>query len=358
MMDMGTAMGDAGVMPHDVAGEMMAPPGEPGYPMPCDAAGDPVMDNPQGFADAMGTGMEAFSAAMEGGGGMEAAFEAFGDACGPMMADMGVPADVFDAVGDMVGAAVGPAMMMAPADAGGADMGAMMMDAVDMMMPPGMDMPPEVGGAMMDMGTAMGDAGCGCHDVAGEMMAPPGEPGYPMPCDGAGDPVCIPGDPGSVPMMDMGGEAILQAPPADGAMADMGTMMPPPGGYDHPPMTGDMMMPEPMTMDMAMDMGADAGAMGADAGAMGADAGAMGDGGGMGAMADAMGGAPGDGGPAAPAPMDAMDAAMGSAMDGAMDQGGPAAGGDAQELAPGADSAAAGHDPEPTDDVDPSAGMG
>jgi len=303
----------------------------------------PVMDNPQGFADAMGSGMEAFSAAMEGGGGMEAAFEAFGDVAGPMMMEMGIPQDVFDAVGDMVGAAVGPAMMMGPADAGGGDMGAMMMDAVDMMMPEGMDMPPEVGGAMMDMGTAMGDAGVMPHDAAGEMMAPPGEPGYPMPCDGAGDPVCIPGDPGSVPMMDMGGEAILQAPPADGACADMGTMMPPPGGYDHPPMTGDMMMPEPMTMDMAMDMGADAGAMG--------------DGGGMGAMADAMGGAPGDGGPAAPAPMDAMDAAMGSAMDGAMDQGGPA-GGDAHAPAPEADSAAAGHDPEPTDDVDPSAGMG
>jgi hypothetical protein len=70
-------------------------------------------------------------------------------------------------------------MMIGPNDAGGGDMGAMMMDAVDMMMPEGMDMPPEVGGAMMDMG----------------------------------------------------GEAILQAPPADGACADMGTMMPPPGGY-------------------------------------------------------------------------------------------------------------------------------
>ena len=120
----------------------------------------PVMDNPQGFADAMGSGMEAFSAAMEGGGGMEAAFEAFGDVAGPMMMDMGIPQDVFDAVGDMVGAAVGPAMMMGPADAGGGDMGAMMMDAVDMMMPEGMDMPAEVGGAMMDMGTAMGDSGC------------------------------------------------------------------------------------------------------------------------------------------------------------------------------------------------------
>jgi hypothetical protein len=316
------------------------------------------MDNPQGFADAMGTGMEAFSAAMEGGGGMEAAFEAFGDACGPMMADMGVPADVFDAVGDMVGAAVGPAMMMAPADAGGADMGAMMMDAVDMMMPPGMDMPPEVGGAMMDMGTAMGDAGCGCHDVAGEMMAPPGEPGYPMPCDAAGDPVCVPGDPGSVPMMDMGGEAILQAPPADGACADMGTMMPPPGGYDHPPMTGDMMMPPPMTMDMAMDAPAPMGVEG-DGGGMGAMADAVGDGGGMGAMADAMGGGSNLAQPTPEAlAADAMDSAMGSAMDGAMDQGGPA-GGDQGMATPDPTGELSGAEhiaPEP--DADPSAGMG
>tara|TARA_B110000438_G_scaffold188601_1_gene180217 strand:+ start:317 stop:1381 length:1065 start_codon:yes stop_codon:yes gene_type:complete len=339
----------------------------------------PVMDNPQGFADAMGSGMEAFSAAMEGGGGMEAAFEAFGDAAGPMMADMGVPMEVFEAVGDMVGAAVGPAMMMGPADAGGGDMGAMMMDAVDMMMPDGMNMPPEVGGAMMDMGTAMGDAGVMPHDVAGEMMAPPGEPGYPMPCDAAGDPVMVPGDPGSVPMMDMGGEPILQAPPADGAMADMGTMMPPPGGYDHPPMTGDMMMPPPMNMDIAMmgpndtleSMGMnpdgsggayesgtmDMGAMGSDS-PLGVDAPGYGDVGGMGAMADAMGGSNEPGPTAEALAADAMDAAMGTAMDGAMDQGGPA-GGDAEVSGAGLTAEEVAADHAGTDDpVDPSAGMG
>jgi len=298
---------------------------------------------------------------MEGGGGMEAAFEAFGDVAGPMMEEMGIPQDVFDAVGDMVGAAVGPAMMMGPADAGGGDMGAMMTDAIDMMMPEGMDMPPEVGGAMMDMGTAMGDAGVMPHDVAGEMMAPPGDPGYPMPCDAAGDPVCIPGDPGSVPMMDMGGEPILQAPPADGAMADMGTMMPPPGGYDHPPMEGDMMMPPPMNMDIAM-MGPndtlESMGMNPDGSGGAYESGTMdmgGDAGGMGAMADAMGGAPGDGGPIAPAPMDAMDTAMGSAMDGAMDQGGPAG----EQATPDPTGELSGADNiAQTDEVDPSAGIG
>jgi hypothetical protein len=322
----------------------------------------PVMDNPQGFADAMGSGMEAFSAAMEGGGGMEAAFEAFGDAAGPMMAEMGIPQDVFDAVGDMVGAAVGPAMMMAPADAGGGDMGAMMMDAVDMMMPEGMNMPPEVGGAMMDMGTAMGDSGCNCHEVAGEFMPPAGDPGYPMPIDAAGDPVCVPGDPGSVPMTHMDGEPILQAPPADGACADMGTMMPPPGGYDHPPMDGGMTMPPPMNMDIAMmgpndtleSMGMNPDGSGGpyEMGTMD-----MGDAGGMGAMSDAMGG----GNMAAPTPealaADAMDSAMGSAMDGAMDQGGPAGGDMATPGPTGELSGAELADIAPTDDVDPSAGM-
>jgi hypothetical protein len=294
----------------------------------------PVMDNPQGFADAMGSGMEAFSAAMEGGGGMEAAFEAFGDAAGPMMAEMGIPQDVFDAVGDMVGAAVGPAMMMAPADAGGGDMGAMMMDAVDMMMPEGMNMPPEVGGAMMDMGTAMGDSGCNCHEVAGEFMPPAGDPGYPMPIDAAGDPVCVPGDPGSVPMTHMDGEPILQAPPADGACADMGTMMPPPGGYDHPPMDGGMTMPEPMTYDLAMD--------GGDAPAYNPMDAAMGDG------VPAGGDAPG---------YDPMDAAMGSAMDGAMDQGGGDAKPEPMEGYSEADMDALAEAAQ-NDDVDPSAGMG
>jgi len=299
----------------------------------------PVMDNPQDFADAMGSGMEAFSEAMEGGGGMEAAFEAFGDVAGPMMEEMGISPEVFEAVGDMVGAAVGPAMMMGPADAGGGDMGAMMMDAVDMMMPEGMDMPAEVGGAMMDMGTAMGDAGCGCHDVAGEMMAPPGEPGYPMPMDAAGDPVMVPGDPASVPA------ECVQAPPADGACADMGTMMPPEGGYDHPPMDPGMTMPEPMTMDMAGDKGD----VRTDGEMRESQEGGQPPG--SGALDDALGGT-GDG-----SPLDAMDAAMGSAMDGAMDQGGPGGGDIGQQLDGDAESSMVDVGQQ-TDDVDPSTGMG
>jgi hypothetical protein len=250
---------------------------------------------------------------------------------------------------------------MAPADAGGGDMGAMMMDAVDMMMPEGMDMPPEVGGAMMDMGNAMGDSGCNCHEVAGEFMPPAGDPGYPMPIDAAGDPVCVPGDPASVPITHMDGEPILQAPPADGACADMGTMMPPPGGYDHPPMDGGMTMPPPMNMDIAMmgpndtleSMGMNPDGTGGphEMGTMD-----MGDAGGMGAMADAMGG----GNMAQPTPealaADAMDSAMGSAMDGAMEQGGAPIPVIGDEGFKEADPVAA-VDPA-TDEPDPSAGMG
>ena len=61
-----------------------------------------------------------------------------------------------------------------------------------------MDMPAPVADAMMDMGQRMADAGVMPHDVAGEMM-------------------------------------------------------PPEGGYEHVDMPADATMPEPMTMEVAMD---------------------------------------------------------------------------------------------------------
>lgn len=322
-----------------------------------------IQANPEGFGDAMGAGMEAFAAAMEGGGDMGAAFESFGDIAGPMMADLGVPQEMFDAVGDMVGAAVGPAMMMGPADAGGPEIGAMMHDAVDMMLPEGMDMPGPVADAMMDMGQGMADAGVMPHDVAGEMMTLPGDPGYPLPVDGAGDPVVVPGDPASCPA------DACQPPPMDGAMADMPNVMPPEGGYDHAPMGPEMVMPEPMTMDVAMDAGAlqpgtDGMAPPDPTGELSGaeniapapvdDVAPPAD---MAALGDALGGNPADE-PAPAEPADVADAAIGAAMDAATDQGG----------APGADAGAnadAGHDDhdghepeEDTDSVDPSAGIG
>ena len=213
------------------------------FPMPMPQMPPEVIDmvgaNPEGFADAMGTGMEAMTAAIADGASPADAFAAMGDIMGPIMEDLGMSPEVFDAVGDMVGAAVGPAMHMAPADADGGDMGAMMQDGIDMMMPPGMDVPGPIMDAMGDMGQAMGDAGMGCHDVAAEFMAPPGDPMYPLPMDGAGNPVVEPGDPATCPI-----EA-CQPPPMDGACATAAPdMMPPMDGYDHAPMTPEIVMPE------------------------------------------------------------------------------------------------------------------
>jgi hypothetical protein len=357
---------------------------------------DMIGANPEGFAEAMGSGMEAMTAAMEGGASPAEAFEAMGDTMGPLMEDLGMSPDVFDAMGDMVGAAVGPAMHMAPADANGDDMGAMMQDGMDMMMPPGTEVPGPIMDAMGDMGAAMGDAGMGCHDVASEFMAPPGDAMYPMPMDGEGNPVVEPGDPSSCPA------DACQPPPMDGACATAAPdMMPPEGGYDHAPMNDDFVMPEPFDMTTATNVSqglnpdGSAGGDGAEpfippvematpdpAGdpAPGAEpfippvetAGDPAPGAepfippvetaGDPAPVDlgaALGGAPGSaaaGGDPAP---DAFDAALGSAMDGATDQGGApgsaAAGGDP---APDAGGDAAGGDAAGADDVDPSAGMG
>jgi len=319
------------------------------FPMPMPPMPPEIMDaaaaNPAGFADALATGMEAFQGAMGDGGDMGAAFEAMGDVMGPIMQDMGVSPEAFEAAGDAVGAAIGGGMHMAPADCGGAEMGAICQDAVEMMMPPGTEVPAPVMDAMGDMGQGLADAGCMPHDVAGEMMPPPGDPGFPFPCDAGGECIVPPGDPAACPA------DVCAPPPMDGACADMGgAMMPPEGGYDHAPMPADAVMPPPMDMgegyiDPAMDMDGD--------GAPPPPPGDVADGG-MGALGDALGG-PADAGPAAPMP-DAADAAIGAAMDGAMDQGGAPA---------PADPAGAEADPNegmPAEDagpeVDPSAGMG
>ena len=135
------------------------------FPMPMPQMPPEVIDmvsaNPEGFADAMGTGMEAMTAAIANGASPADAFETMGDIMGPIMEDLGMSPEVFDAMGDMVGAAVGPAMHMAPADADGGDMGAMMQDGIDMMMPPGTEVPGPIMDAVGEMGQAMGDSGMG-----------------------------------------------------------------------------------------------------------------------------------------------------------------------------------------------------
>ena len=230
----------------------------------------PIMGDPAGFSSAMGSGMEAFAASMaDNPGDMGGAFEAFAATAGPMMAEMGMPPEMFEAMGDMVGAAVGPAMMMSPGDASGGDMGAMMHDAVDMMMPSGQDMPPEVGTVMMDMGTAMGDSGCAPHDVAGEIMPPPGDPGYPMPLDAAGEPMVTAGDPASLPA------DTVQSAPEGGAMSQVESLMPPEGGHEHAPAPEGMTMSPPMTLESSPSMNSgDDGGMAAMGGTFDAQSGA------------------------------------------------------------------------------------
>ena len=273
---------------------------------------DAISANPEGFAEAMGSGMEAFQGVMTEGGDMGGAFEAMGATMGPMMEDMGISPEVFDAVGDMVGASVGGAMHMGPPDAGGSEMGAMMQDGIDMMMPEGTEMPGPVMDALGDMGQGMADAGCQCHELAAEVMPPPGEPGFPLPCDAAGECIVPAGDPASCP------PDACQPPPPDGACAEMGVpMMPPEGGYDHAPMPTGAEMPPPMEGpppgemgpppgDMAGpppgEMGPPPGDMAGPPPDMGSDA--------MGAMDQAFGDDGADKGTPPP-----MDDPMGAAMD-------------------------------------------
>jgi len=302
--------------------------------------------------------MGAFQGAMGDGGDMGAAFEAMGDVMGPIMQDMGVSPEAFEAAGDAVGAAIGGGMHMAPADCGGAEMGAICQDAVEMMMPPGTEVPAPVMDAMGDMGQGLADAGCMPHDVAGEMMPPPGDPGFPFPCDAAGECMVPPGDPAACPA------DVCAPPPMDGACADMGgAMMPPDGGYDHAPMPADAVMPPPMEMgegyiDPAVGMEGTPPPPGDTAAPPPGDMAApppgdMADGG-MGALGDALGGPPA--GDSAPAPMDAADAAIGAAMDGAMDQGGAPAPAGPEGAADPAEAGMPAEDDGP--EVDPSAGMG
>ena len=295
------------------------------FPMPMPQMPAEVIDmvsaNPEGFADAMGTGMEAMTTAIADGASPADAFATMGDIMGPIMEDLGMSPEIFDAMGDMVGAAVGPAMHMAPADASGGDMGAMMQDGIDMMMPPGMEVPGPIMDAMGDMGQAMGDAGMGCHDIGAEMMGPPGSDTYMLPTDAAGGPVVEPGQPETCPA------DACQAPPMDGACA--GTdMMPPEGGYDHIPMNDDFVMPDPY---------------------------ALADDGGFLELEDSIGRDQNTPETNHEGP-NQDDIAVGAAMDGATEQGGGV--GSGASLEQDFNNTGEGEEVSDSQDVDPSAGMG
>jgi hypothetical protein len=364
----------------------------------------PMLDlaaaNPEGFAEAMGSGMEAMTAAIEGGASPADAFDAMGDAMSPMMEEMGVSPEAFDAMGDAFGATMGPPMHMAPADATGGDMGAMIQDGLDMMMPEGVVVPPVIMDAMGELGSAMGDAGMGCHDVGAAMMGDPGSDTYMLPIDADGNAVVEPGQPETCPA------DACQAPPADGACAST-DMMPPVVGYDHAPMQDEFVMPEPFDMATATNvseglnpdgtmggdtggmaggsgtMGGDTGGMAGGSGTMGGDTGGMAGGsGGLSALSGAVGGsgtmgggtggmAGGSGGLSALGDAlsgggtteiadnsgpDQNDVAVGAAMDSATEQG--SGQGSAAGQGQGFGEAGEGEEVNDSQEVDPSAGMG
>jgi len=207
-----------------------------------------AMADPAGFADAMTAGMDAMTAVMGDGGTIADAFEALGDAMGPLMEDLGISPEVFEAMGDAIGAGVGGGMHMAPTDATPADMGAIMQDGLDMMMPPGAEVPPVIMDAMGEMGNAMGDAGASPQDVASEMMAPPGDDMYPLPTDADGNAIVDAGDPSTCP-------ADACQPPQEGGAIETTApdMMPPEGGYDHVAMEEGTVLPDPFDTSAAKE---------------------------------------------------------------------------------------------------------
>jgi hypothetical protein len=317
-----------------------------------------VMANPDAAGEAFAAATEAFGDAMANGGDPGAAFEAMGDVMGPMMGDMGVSPEVFEAAGEAFGAAVGPAILMGPADQGSGDVAAIMQDAVQMMTPEGMDVPAPIMDAMGDMGSGCADAAAEAdvppHDMGAGMMDAPGEPNYPLPVDGEGNAVVEPGDPASCPA-----EA-CQPPPADGAVAAMAPeMMPPEGGYDHAPVTDDMVMPEPFVMAQPDPTGALSGseniapASGPENIAPAEPVLASAD-----DAAAALGGGLGGGDPVAPMGDDAAaDAALMTAMDSASGGEGAPVAADPAAAAP-VDGDVAGMEQAPEPEEDSSAGMG
>ena len=315
-----------------------------------------AMADPAGFADAMTAGMDAMTAVMGDGGTIADAFEALGDSMGPLMEDLGISPEVFEAMGDAIGAGVGGGMHMASGDATPADMGAIMQDGLDMMMPPGAEVPPVIMDAMGEMGNAMGDAGASPQDVASEMMAPPGDDMYPLPTDADGNAIVDAGDPSTCP-------ADACQPPQEGGAIETTApgMMPPEGGYDHVAMEEGTVLPEPFDMSTATNVSQGLNPDGTDpltnvqSEADSSDAivvPVLGDDGFQEAAPIDLGGALGGGDTTESAPAqdlaaDAIDAAVSEAMDSAQDQGGAptAAGSDDAPVNDGTPFAADSDDP-------------
>ena len=242
-------------------------------PMPPDVLDAFADSGPGPFIGAMESGMQAFAAAFEGGG-MAAAGDAFMSTMHDHCAAGDVPGmtpETFDTFADAFTDVAGPGLMTMPADASAADMAEVFQNAADVMMPEGVDMPPEMGdmfGNMADICDGLDD--CGPHELGGEF-------GPEMP-DGfvAGDPSTLPEGDFAPPPEDVVGDDA--PPPVEADLDGEGT---PPGA----PPAGD-------GMNILDD-----------------------------AAADVLGGAIGGEGESPAAPPNVADTAIGAAIDSAADQG-------------------------------------
>jgi len=252
-------------------------------PMPPDVLDAFADSGPGPFTGAMESGMQAFAAAFEGGG-MAAAGDAFMSTMHDHCAAGDVPGmtpETFDTFADAFTDVAGPGLMTMPADASAADMAEVFQTAAEVMMPEGVDMPPEMGdmfGNMADICDGLDD--CGPHELGGEF-------GPEMP-DGF-----VAGDPSTLPEGDF-------APPADFVEAD-------PEGVG---VAGDDLAPPPVDPAAPVE-GTPPGAPPAGDGMNILDD----------AAADVLGGAIGGEGESPAAPPNVADTAIGAAIDSAADQG-------------------------------------
>ena len=241
-------------------------------PMPPDVLDAFADSGPGPFIGAMEGGMQAFADAFEGGGDMAAAGDAFMSTMHDHCAAGDVPGmtpETFDTFADAFTDVAGPGLMTMPADASAADMAEVFQNAAEVMMPEGVDMPPEMGdmfGNMADVCDGLDD--CGPHELGGE-FGPEMPEGF------------VAGDPNTLPEGDF-------APPADFVEAD-------PDGEGTPP-EAPPAPPEAPPAGDGMNILDDA-------------------------AADVLGGAIGGEGESPAAPPNVADTAIGAAIDSATDQG-------------------------------------
>ena len=246
-------------------------------PMPPDVLDAFADSGPGPFIGAMESGMQSFAAAFEGGG-MAAAGDAFMSTMHDHCAAGDVPGmtpETFDTFADAFTEIAGPGLMTMPADASAADMAEVFQTAAEVMMPEGVDMPPEMGdmfGNMADVCDGLDD--CGPHEL-GEEFGPEMPDGF------------VAGDPSTLPEGDFAPPPVDPAAPVEADPEGVGVAggdLAPPAPPGAPP-AGD-------GMNILDD-----------------------------AAADVLGGAIGGEGESPAAPPNVADTAIGAAIDSATDQG-------------------------------------